>query len=224
VDDASAQASRRLVNARHEREMRADLEGVAVEMHEHLWEPPPLTGDEIDWLVGLSTFVAMARTPVERDSYHPDVIEVMPEHEAPARLAATLAALYDGLRSIGVDDDEARRLVFKLGWDCIPAMRGATLVALHETRGALAVKAVMDATRMPRTTCSRTLEDLKLLALVDSFTAGDHRTSEWSWHLLDSARALWPSASLDQRSQGSYPTLTTPTTTSLDKGEERHEQ
>src|SRR5262249_43737767 len=84
--------------------------------------PPSFT----EPLVELTDVVTRARSGVSRDRYSRE-IEHLPEPEAPTRLAKQLAQLAAALLAIGVGPSEAWRLVRKIGWDSVPAVRCTVL-------------------------------------------------------------------------------------------------
>lgn len=84
--------------------------------------PRPLTAGERERLIALVSFVVKARSPVERDGYKREV-ELVPEPEAPTRLAKVLARMLAGLDAIGTERGLAWRVVAKAGLDCVPKLR-----------------------------------------------------------------------------------------------------
>jgi hypothetical protein len=124
---------RRLRNAGDEKTMREELADAAtpvlaqakVERGLLSFEP-----HEAERLSILATYVAAARTAVERDGYSHDVL-AMPYPEAPGRLVAALAALLGGLRAIGASEPEVWRLTLDVAWGCVPDVRRRLLYQLR---------------------------------------------------------------------------------------------
>jgi hypothetical protein len=93
-------------------QMRAELSDAVSEFFESLTlpdTPPPLTEAEQERLIALASLVVRARSAVERDGYSHE-IELIPDPEAPSRLTLTLARLYAGLKTIGVNKMDAAGL------------------------------------------------------------------------------------------------------------------
>jgi hypothetical protein len=68
------------------------------------------------------TSITRTRTGVARDGYSRDLLYI-PEPEAPTRLMKQLAQLGAAMLAIGVDETETWRLLRKIGWDSVPAVR-----------------------------------------------------------------------------------------------------
>lgn len=196
VDDAKAQATRRLANRGHERTMRAELSAAVADVLSVVdTESPPreMSDVEVGRLVDLAAFVVEARTAVERDGYDREVV-VMPSAEAPGRLVGALGSLLSGAEAIGADEFTAWRIVTKAAWDCLPDMRRTLLRYLFghpNTR----IADISTTTGIPRTTAERTLDDLVLLGLVERHKEADHDTAAWRFNLTEHARTEWPGAS-----------------------------
>ena len=155
----------------------------------------PLTGQEVGKC--LLRRLRVARSPVERDSYSSREIELVPDAEAPGRFVGMLAALLEGLRLIGLDDDTAWRLVAKVAMDSMPAQRRKVIqhLAAIETSTAPAVATVLG---LPTTTARRTLEDLAAHGVVLRVSGGEGKADTWRLHpdkRLDYAAATVPEMS-----------------------------
>jgi hypothetical protein len=193
VKEPGAQGTRSIRNRRHENEMRTEL-GAAVTNVMGAIDPDydrDLADDDIARLVGISDFVTWARTTVERDGYRREV-EVLPEREAPGRLARQLASYLIALEAVGADTPTAWRIIHKVGMDCLPALRRQVLEHLHANPGAHRIGNVMQAADAPRTTVERTLEDLTLLHVLDRDKAGAADNASWLYRLTDRATAVFP--------------------------------
>jgi hypothetical protein len=134
----------------------------------------------VEPLVRLSDIVTRARTGVARD-YRTRELLYLPTPEAPPRLAKQLAQLAAGLLAIGVDEHETLRLIRKIGWDCVPAVRTTVMAALAGAEGGVPNAELQELTSLPRTTAERVAEDLALLGLVKRWKADDGK-----WRVAES--------------------------------------
>jgi hypothetical protein len=183
VDERAEQGMRALNHRAGARTMRAELRDAVTGFFANLELPDgdTLTKADKQRLVMLADLVTMARSPVERDRLSRD-IELIPDPEAPARFALMLAALLEGLRVIGLDDEQAWRLVSKTAFDSMPAQRRRVLELLATTEAATTKEAAL-ALGLPTTTARRTLEDLTAHSVVvrDTGEKGDTwRLSAWT--------------------------------------------
>ena len=137
----------------------------------------------------LSTLAVRCRSVVERDSYTREV-ELIPEPEAPARLALVLLRLLNALQAIGVAEREAWRLVEKCALDSMPALRRTVLDDLLRVEAAASTSEVAERIAYPTTTTRRALEDLAAYGIVQRQTQGPGRPDVWqvsAW-----TRRRWP--------------------------------
>lgn len=182
VDDA-AQARRALSHAGREREMRADLAaGVRTFFAGINFErkPEPLEEADLARLITLAVLAVRCRSAVERDS-HTREIELIPQPEAPGRLAQVLARILGSLRSIGADDATAWRVVTKIALDSMPALRRTTLEQLIALDGTQITTGLLAETLgYPTTTTRRTLEDLTAHGLVARDAGGQGKADRWA--------------------------------------------
>jgi hypothetical protein len=142
--------------------------------------PPDLADTEMDRLVALADFVATARSGVERDGYKREV-ELIPDAEAPTRIAKVLRQLLSGLRVIGADDDTAWAVVSKVALDCLPDLRRKALLYVVEAEG-IPVKTPQAARDLgyPTTTIKRALEDLAAHHVLVRRSQGPGYADEWT--------------------------------------------
>ncbi len=138
-------------------------------------------------MAALATFVAHARSAVERDRYHRE-IELIPDSEMPGRLARTLCRLFQGLEVIGVGRQECWKLTSQVALDCVPDVRRKVLVCLAQQSVPVETSAVADAIAYPTTTVRRVLEDLTGHRLVSRF-AGDSGSSH-KWQITSLSKEL----------------------------------
>jgi len=159
--DADKQAGAALAHVGRERAMRTELAAAvkAVLASVAVDELTAAPGDvDRDRLVAISTLAVRCRSAVERDSYRRE-IQLIPDSEAPARVALVLLKMLNALRAIGVDELTTWRLVIKAALDSMPAIRRTALDALRG-QAPSALSAVADRTGYPTTTTRRALEDL----------------------------------------------------------------
>jgi energy-coupling factor transporter ATP-binding protein EcfA2 len=178
--DSSMQALRALKHAGKERLMRGEL---AANVSGVLSGSGPASVDlseqETSWLVDLATLVARGRSAVDRDSYSRE-IELVPDSEAPTRLVVMLARLLQGLSAIGLDRQEARRVVVKTALDSMPTLRRRLLHELFKAAGEqLDTTELGRLTLHPSTTTRRALEDLTAHSLVVCHPQGEGKAHEW---------------------------------------------
>jgi len=170
--DPKEQARRALQNTGRERQLRAELAGAVSGLFASLAPlpegPPDLADAETDGLVALASLAARARSGVERDA-HTREIELIPDPEAPARLAQTLRRLYGGMLTIGLERAAAWGYITKVGLDCMPKLRRGVFDALAALpAGARLGTGVLAAqVAYPTTTARRALEDLMVHGVVE---------------------------------------------------------
>jgi DNA-binding MarR family transcriptional regulator len=78
----------------------------------------------------------------------------------------TLARLYAGLRAMQVSKLDAWRLIIKIGFDCLPALRWRVLSYLFDNGCQAETTALATALGYPTQTTRRTLEDLAAHGIV----------------------------------------------------------
>lgn len=180
--DGDKQVDRALDHVGHEHEMRAEL-GAAVERFiGGLYLPsslPKLAPAEADRLKALATLAVRCRSAVERDNYHRD-IELIPEPEAPGRLALVLARLLGALDLMGVEHDESWRVVAKVALDSMPALRRAVLHELLGSTGERSTTSIGASINYPTQTTRRALEDLQAHGVLSKTAGGEGRADMWA--------------------------------------------
>jgi hypothetical protein len=185
-----------LEHAGRERAMRSELSQAFAAVLANLATPRKRSEEETRQLVSLATLVSVARSAVERDGYSRD-IELIPEAEAPTRLAIVLDRLLGGLDAIGCDRRQAFTLITKVALDSVPALRLALLSALLE--GTKDTNELIDAVRHPRNTTYRTLEDLNAHSLVTYERQGQNKPHLWTLTPFAAERlACFPEVSIRQ--------------------------
>jgi hypothetical protein len=217
--NAQRQGERALENTGHERQMRAELGAAVAGLFAGLALPetfPPLRAAEATRLVALASLAARTRSPVERDGRTHE-IELIPDAEAPARIAQALRRLYGGLRAIGLPERRAWQVITRCGLDCMPKLRRGVFMELAATDAARTTQALAAAVDYPTVTARRALEDLAAHGVVKRESQGEGRADLWS--LAPWARTLYavalgqppPEKSVDGKSapaeQPSFTTL-----------------
>jgi hypothetical protein len=137
-----------------------------------------LIGEELEELVALSTLVARCRSGVERDR-HSREIELVPDPEAPARLAKTLERLLAGLVALGVEREIAWQVVRKAALDSMPALRRAVMDMLVRESSEIPTTTVAEAVQHPTSTTRRALEDLTAHSVVVRHSQGQGKADKW---------------------------------------------
>jgi hypothetical protein len=142
-------------------------------------ELPPATGEA---LAALAEFSALARSPVFFDAR--GEIDLIPEPEAPGRLAKQLALLAHALgtvRSERAVEAHTYLTVFQVAQDTVPTQRRVVLEALLAPRLAPPTTTdVAEATRYPTNTARRYLQELAAVGLVDRLPEGPGRADRWA--------------------------------------------
>jgi hypothetical protein len=147
--DEQEQACRAMQHVSHEQVMRRELrESVAGLFRSIRLESREFNEAARTRMAALATFVAHARSAVERDRYHRE-IELIPASEMPGRLARTLRCLFQGLQNIGVPDDECWTLSSQVALDCIPDVRRKVLAYLVQAASPVETPVVADAIHYP---------------------------------------------------------------------------
>jgi hypothetical protein len=173
------QADRAMLHVSREQIMRQELrEAVAGLFRSITLEPREFDQDARRRMAALTTFVAHARSAVERDRYHRE-IDLIPGSEMPGRLARTLRCLFQGLQIICVADSECWTLVTQAGLDCIPDVRRRALSCLLGADDPLDTSTIADELAYPTTTTRRALEDLTGHRLVRRFGAASGTSHRW---------------------------------------------
>jgi hypothetical protein len=178
------QALAALANTGRQDEMRAELSRAVAAYINTLMIPtvPVLMPEATEqWLAGLADVAARCRSAVERDSRDREV-EVVPQSEAPGRLASGLAQLMRAFDVMGVRDDLARELVAKVALDGMSKSRRA-VVELLVTVGPATVfttAQVGDAVALPTGAAARVLEDLAAHGVVERHSGYLGRQQGWN--------------------------------------------
>jgi hypothetical protein len=192
--DQDAQARRALQHLGSERRMRSELAlsvRAALEAADPVALVAPPSGDLAEELVLLSTLAVRCRSDVERDGYSREIV-LIPEAEAPARLALVLLRLWNGLQAIGADLETTRHLVTKCALDSMPQLRRRVIEQLME-HGRLSTPAIADLIGYPTLTTRRGCEDLAGHGVLERARGGSGKPDVWA--VTTWVRERWPSES-----------------------------
>jgi hypothetical protein len=162
-----------------EHEWRRELQQSVRAFLEHLpGHEFALDAEVSSHLAALSSYVALSRSPVQRD-YRGDICLVL-DAEAPTRLAKTLGQLWRACGLLGLNRKDAWSVVRRVGVDSIPKLRGAILDHLHQKRPeAVETSRIAEAVGHPTTTTRRALEDLAAHGVVIRRVSGAGKSDLW---------------------------------------------
>ena len=102
----------------------------------------------------------------------------------------SLSRLYTGMQAIGVSQEDARPLIYKVAMDCIPALRRDVFDRLAENDDKWKTSELATTLGYPYQTTKRTLEDLTAHGVVHRQQVGKTDI----WNLSDEAFALFRQA------------------------------
>jgi hypothetical protein len=148
-----------------------------------LAEPPSLDAPERKRLIALATLACRSRSAVERDG-HTREVELIPDPEAPGRLALALSRLLAGVVAIGASREDAWRVVSKVALDSMPALRLRVIRMLVGASGWVDTSTVAKELQYPTQTTRRALEDLTAHGVVNRQSGGPGKSDIWrlaSW-------------------------------------------
>ncbi len=151
----------------------------------------------IEPLIVLTDIVTRVRSGVARDGYTRELL-YQPEPEAPTRLAKQLAQLGAAALAIGVDEAEAWRLIRKLGWNSVPAVRCSVIDCLARQDEPIPLATIQEETGLPERTAARVAEDVVAPRLARRFKDG----GRWFFEQTEIAHEYWTSEALPETSEG----------------------
>ncbi|MBZ5623508.1 MAG: hypothetical protein LAQ69_33020 [Acidobacteriia bacterium] len=207
--DEDKVALRALQHQGAESEMRKELQAAVGALFRNIeFAASALDDAERARLVALATLAVRCRSAVERDGYTREV-ELIPEAEAPGRLALALARLLSGVSAIGANRMDAWRVVSKVALDCLPALRLRVIQALSGAAAPLDTTNVASIVRYPTQTTRRALEDLTAHDVVKRRSQGSGKANTWrlaDWTVTKCADAgvTFPETS-DEGHEGGFP-------------------
>jgi hypothetical protein len=156
-----------------------------------------LTEADNERIIEMARLATRCRSAVERDNYTRQIV-LIPEPEAPGRLALALRGLLVGMIILGIPWDKAWPLLLKVALDCMPPLRRAVFDLLESTGCAQQTSDVATKLGYPLATIRRTLEDLSAHGIVEvhaPHNADQWRLSDWARERLQQAQGLVPGMS-----------------------------
>ena len=201
--DEAMQADKALDLIGQESAMRQALSEAMASFFEELTIPthaPALDHHDRERLIALASLAARCRSAVERDGRSRE-IELIPDAEAPGRLALTLARLFAGLKIIGVERQPAWALLQKVALDCMTDLRRKVFEHLMQHYDAkLSTPEIAAALGYPTITANRSLEDMAAHGIVIRHTASQGKSHRWN--ISDWALNLYRTATNGASSAG----------------------
>jgi hypothetical protein len=192
-------ARRSLARRGHEPELRARIRATVGDFLEQFRDCGRLELPDRfhEPLIILTDIVTRARSGVARDGYSRDLL-YLPEPEAPTRLAKQLAQLGAAALAIGVSEVETWRLLKKVGWDSVPAVRCAVIDCLAQQEKPVPLAFVEERTGLPSKTVQRVVEDVVALKLAKR----TKESNKWFVEQSGIAHEYWTSERLPETSEG----------------------
>jgi hypothetical protein len=174
-----------------ETQMRQELQAA---VHDLLTAPPGRPNDLANRkaaLAALGSFVALARSPVDRDQQ--GEIRLVMDPEAPTRIVKMLAQLWRAAGILGLSANDAWEMVLRVGLDSIPKLRLMILDVLYTRQGLASTTVIAEAVEHPSRTTRRALEDLTAHRVVRRIAGGEGRADLWE---LTAQARKWLGATL----------------------------
>lgn len=190
-----AQANSALDSAGQMAEATDAIQNATVDLFASLEVPKSLQavkGDSRKRLVSLANFAIFCRTPVQRDPYKHDITGVS-KPEAPGRFITAIQQLLQGMRLIGIKEEEAWRVTCRIAMDSMPELRLRIIQALStHKKDELSYGTIEMAEHLqyPSTPIRRCLEDLEALRMVERTTDG----KEHQWKMTSASLYEYRSA------------------------------
>jgi DNA-binding transcriptional ArsR family regulator len=154
----------------------------------------PLESDK-SHLAALASLVSRCRSATVRDGRDRE-IEVVPQAEAPARLALVLGCILSGLYAIGVEPEYSAQLIQKVAFDSVPLAREKIIAELCcDPDSAKSVANLTDVAKVSSSATRRHLEDLTAYGVIEKGRAGkrnEYRLSEWAREKLERLGRIKP--------------------------------
>jgi hypothetical protein len=180
--DEEQQAQQGLRNVGKEKIMRAELSAVVKDLFASIVVPTiaaTLSPAEERQLISWARLAARCRSPIERDNYTRE-IELIPDPEAPVRLAQILLRLFTGMLAIGVSRMDAWKHIKKIAFDCMPAIRCRVLQFLiYSKTPDRPTSDIATALDYPTETAKRALEDLTAHGILNRTSQGRGKADLW---------------------------------------------
>jgi len=157
--------------------MRSELREVVRGLLDHL---PGQPYDKVEIrtpMLALASYVARARSPVDRDQR--SEIRLVMDPEAPTRIVKMLTQLWRASGMLGLDKASAWELVRRVGLDSVPKLRRVVLDYLSTRSSSATTTEIADAVEHPTQTTRRALEDLTAHRAVTRLPGGQGRADRW---------------------------------------------
>lgn len=185
VGEEKEMAKKSLRNIGKEKVIRSDLKNAVSEFFNSIEVPKTvrLSQSLIDRISALATFVASARSPVLRHYYSRE-IEIVPDVEAPNRIAKQLSLLATALSIFtGEKTDENYGIVLKAGFNAVPRNRLIVIRYLTDKNSASTAE-IAGQIGVGSRVAFRILEELEIRQVLSS------DRNKGIWYLSDIAREL----------------------------------
>ena len=128
-------------------------------------------------VIALASYVARARSPVDRDARHE--IRLVLDAEAPTRIVKMLTQLWRAAGLLRLPQADAWAMVCRVGLDSVPKLRRIVLDHLAGTPAAVSTTVIADAVEHPTITTRRALEDLTAHRAVVRTPGGPGKADRW---------------------------------------------
>jgi hypothetical protein len=160
-----------------EKPMRDELRAAVAGLLRQPAGEPYVVADARDHLAALGSYVALARSPVDRDSQ--GEIRLVLDPEAPTRIVKMLAQFWRAAGLLGLSRADAWALVLRIGLDSVPKLRRHVLDYLAATLTAPSTTTIAEAVEHPSRTTRRALEDLAAHRVVRRLAGGEGKADRW---------------------------------------------
>jgi hypothetical protein len=157
--------------------MRDDLRRAVHGLLDHLPGRPYDKAEVRTPIIALAKYVALARSPVDRDQR--SEIRLVLDPEAPTRIVKMLAQLWRAAGLLALDKPSAWAMVRRVGMDSIPKLRRAALDYLAPCVVPATTTDIAEAVGHPQQTTRRALEDLHAHHVVTRIPSGAGKADRW---------------------------------------------
>ena len=161
-----------------ERKMRDALRAAVRGLLDHLPGQPYDKAEIRRPILALANYVAIARSPVDRDSQ--GEIRLVLDPEAPTRIVKMLVQLWRACGLLGLDKAGAWALVQRIGMDSIPKLRRSILDYLAVCSTPATTTAIAERVEHPSRTTRRGLEDLAAHRVILRLAGGEGKADRWT--------------------------------------------
>jgi hypothetical protein len=183
--------------------MREELRESVRGLLEHLPGEPHLVQTVREPLIALANYVALARSPVDRDSQ--SEIRLVLDAEAPTRVVKMLAQLWRACGLLGLSEPLSWDVVIRVGLDSVPKLRRVVLTYLAGCDGTADTTTIAEHVEHPSRTTRRALEDLVAHRVVLRIAGGKGKADLWT--LAERTRVWLSQMTLPGMSEGTLATL-----------------